>query len=397
MATNNKLVGGLPWQFGLLSKLQIFEVRQNYLTSTIPSTEETFKEGLDLHSMVRRALSNQQTMEVVDPILLNELLHHRPRTYRNHNNNNTKETRKHPEELLSSIMEIGVVCSSNIPDDRIDMSEVVSRLTVAMWTPKFNEEEPIRTILTWVRLPKLPIHFFNRTAVNRIGNHIGKTVRMDLATSEGARARYARVCVEIDISKPLLGKYMIGGRVLYVEYESLENIYFNCGMYGHKEDGCPLLIPAEATATPPPSSIPEMAIPDPDKEAGSWMMVSRRQKKKVIKAVEPAKSPSNGSRFTVLGNSNDQSLGEGSKANSSKADTQVSKPPSLVKGRTPLADKTNFERNPFTEILQSLNIPVNGSKDASAKDKSETLISVPVSYSKAAFVSPPDSQTKSQG
>ncbi|CAN1141197.1 hypothetical protein LINPERPRIM_LOCUS25337 [Linum perenne] len=25
----------------------------------------------------------------------------------------------------------------------------------------FNEEEPIRSILTWVRLPKLPIHFFN--------------------------------------------------------------------------------------------------------------------------------------------------------------------------------------------------------------------------------------------
>ncbi|CAN1187527.1 Receptor kinase-like protein Xa21 [Linum perenne] len=92
-------------------------------------TEETFKEGLDLHNMVRRALSNQQTMEVVDPILLNELLHHRSRTYRNHNGTNTEETRKSPEELVRSILEIGVACSSNIPDDRIGMSEVVSRLT----------------------------------------------------------------------------------------------------------------------------------------------------------------------------------------------------------------------------------------------------------------------------
>ncbi|CAN1187532.1 Probable LRR receptor-like serine/threonine-protein kinase At3g47570, partial [Linum perenne] len=92
-------------------------------------TEETFKEGLDLHNMVKSALSNQQTMEVVDPILLNELLHHRPRNYRNHNGNNTEETRKHPEELLTSILEIGIACSSNNPENRIDMSEVVSRLT----------------------------------------------------------------------------------------------------------------------------------------------------------------------------------------------------------------------------------------------------------------------------
>ncbi|CAN1185476.1 hypothetical protein LINPERHAP2_LOCUS37574 [Linum perenne] len=39
-----------------------------------------------------------------------------------------------------------------------------------------------------------------KISVERIGNHIGKTVRMDLATAQGARARYARVCVEVDIS-----------------------------------------------------------------------------------------------------------------------------------------------------------------------------------------------------
>ncbi|CAN1811456.1 Putative ribonuclease H protein At1g65750 [Linum perenne] len=49
-------------------------------------------------------------------------------------------------------------------------------ITVARWTPNFNEEEPLRTILTWVRLPKLPIHYFNHIAVNRIGNHIGRTI-----------------------------------------------------------------------------------------------------------------------------------------------------------------------------------------------------------------------------
>ncbi|CAN1334533.1 hypothetical protein LINPERPRIM_LOCUS36440 [Linum perenne] len=50
-------------------------------------------------------------------------------------------------------------------------------------------------ILAWVRLPRFPIHYFNHLAVTRIGNYIGKTARIDLATTEGARARYARVCV----------------------------------------------------------------------------------------------------------------------------------------------------------------------------------------------------------
>ncbi|CAN1187541.1 Probable LRR receptor-like serine/threonine-protein kinase At3g47570 [Linum perenne] len=108
---NQVSVEGDVYSYGVLL-LELFTGRR--------PIEETFKEGLDLHNMVKRALSNQQTMEVLDPILLNELLHHRPRTY---------QTRKSPEELVRSILEIGVACSSNNPENRINMSEVVSRLT----------------------------------------------------------------------------------------------------------------------------------------------------------------------------------------------------------------------------------------------------------------------------
>ncbi|CAN1189270.1 hypothetical protein LINPERHAP2_LOCUS39796 [Linum perenne] len=87
--------------------------------------------------------------------------------------------------------------------DRGRCSTITSQLR---WTPDFNEEELILHILTWVRLPKLPINFFNHTVVTRIGNHIGLTIRLDLATSEGAMARYASVCVVVDLSKSLLGK-----------------------------------------------------------------------------------------------------------------------------------------------------------------------------------------------
>ncbi|CAN1154213.1 hypothetical protein LINPERHAP2_LOCUS19877 [Linum perenne] len=90
-----------------------------------------------------------------------------------------------------------------------------------------------------------------KVAVNRIGNHIGKMIWMDLATAKGARARNARVCVEIDLSKPLFGKYMIGDRVFYIEYESIENFCYLCGLYGCKAESCPSCKPVVSPTEPP--------------------------------------------------------------------------------------------------------------------------------------------------
>ncbi|CAN1805565.1 hypothetical protein LINPERHAP1_LOCUS24316 [Linum perenne] len=172
-------------------------------------------------------------------------------------------------------------------------------IIVARWTPELNEEEPLRTILTWVRMPKLPIHFFNQIAVARIGNQIGQTVRMDLATSEGARARYARVCVKVDLSKPLLGKYMIGDRTFYVEYECLGNMCYTCGMYGHKLDECPTVAKSAVAVEDP--QVPEAVEPpgSVENDTGSWMTVTRCSRKKPVTKV-PQAQQAQGNRFDIL-------------------------------------------------------------------------------------------------
>ncbi|CAN1157617.1 hypothetical protein LINPERPRIM_LOCUS27403 [Linum perenne] len=56
-----------------------------------------------------------------------------------------------------------------------------------------------------------------------------------MAMAEGSRARYTLVCVEIDLSKPLVGCYALDNRTFNVEYESLEEICFLCGFHGHRE------------------------------------------------------------------------------------------------------------------------------------------------------------------
>ncbi|CAN1140600.1 hypothetical protein LINPERPRIM_LOCUS24942, partial [Linum perenne] len=151
------------------------------------------------------------------------------------------------------------------------------------------------------RLPKLPIHFFNPVAVGRIGDYIDKTIRLDLATKDGSRARYARV--EVDLSKPLLGKYVIEDRVFRVEYESLENLCYFCGVYGHKMDCCPSLVTdntSSAQQAPPDKEKP--SLDDEMKEtAGEWMTVVRRNKNSQPKGIKaPAKQLEPGSRFNIL-------------------------------------------------------------------------------------------------
>ncbi|CAN1181650.1 hypothetical protein LINPERHAP2_LOCUS35530, partial [Linum perenne] len=175
--------------------------------------------------------------------------------------------------------------------------------SVTRWTPSFNEDEPLKTILTWVRLPKLPIHFFNRVAVTRIGNFIGKTVRLDLATSEGARARYARVCVEVDISKPLIGKFMIDERTYYVIYESLENICAECGMYGHKADCCLLRTPPVTNHDKSEETVKETES-KVEGAVGDWMIVQRKSRAKNNKLNQPStRDGPTGSRFDILADS----------------------------------------------------------------------------------------------
>ncbi|CAN1128761.1 hypothetical protein LINPERPRIM_LOCUS22323 [Linum perenne] len=124
---------------------------------------------------------------------------------------------------------------------------------------------------------------------------------MDLATAQGARARYARLCVKVDLSKPLLGEYMVEDRVFYVEYESLDNICFSCGMYGHKLDSCPLTHPVEKADADVTVQV-DSSQPAAEGDSGSWMTVKRRQKSGPKATGVTKKNSAPGSKFSILSN-----------------------------------------------------------------------------------------------
>ncbi|CAI0457292.1 unnamed protein product [Linum tenue] len=78
-------------------------------------------------------------------------------------------------------------------------------LTVHIWCKGFNPwKAEVSSTMIWVQLPELPIEFINKEAVVRIAKAIGNPIRVDRATELGARGKFARVCVEVDLTQPLL-------------------------------------------------------------------------------------------------------------------------------------------------------------------------------------------------
>lgn len=76
-----------------------------------------------------------------------------------------------------------------------------------------------------------------------MGNTVGRTIRIDDTTLEATHGKYARVCVQINLAKPLLPAITVLGCQQRIEYEGLHRICFQCVRYGHRSDNCPTLTP----------------------------------------------------------------------------------------------------------------------------------------------------------
>ncbi|XP_019160758.1 PREDICTED: uncharacterized protein LOC109157313 [Ipomoea nil] len=128
-------------------------------------------------------------------------------------------------------------------------------LVVQEWEPNFNPTSNItRKLLAWIRLPTLPIEYFEDEFLMKIGRQLGRPIKVDVTTCLASRGKFARVCVEIDISKPLRSKFTLADEVYPVEYEGIHMICFKCGLYGHKQELCGL-----DGKTPNPPNLPEAA------------------------------------------------------------------------------------------------------------------------------------------
>ncbi|XP_057734802.1 uncharacterized protein LOC130950311 [Arachis stenosperma] len=63
-------------------------------------------------------------------------------------------------------------------------------LTLRFWKPDFNPTEAtIDTMTAWIRLPRLAIEYYEDEMLKKIGNVIGRTLKVDTNTADKCRGR----------------------------------------------------------------------------------------------------------------------------------------------------------------------------------------------------------------
>lgn len=235
--------------------------------------------------------------------------------------------------LLAKWADIGEVSISDLPNGllliRCDSHNVKQRILVegpwsingivlqlSPWQPFF---EPVFAKLTtaavWVQLHNLPVDFWEAETLESITAHIGSMLKVDDLTSSLVRSRFARVCLEVDLSKPLSRGFWIGDDMhrvfVVILYEKLPTFCYLCGLVGHGSNACPQPVTARMRRSPPPPCfeqksavgsnllpvppvlmtrspnhgsdetsalpLPGSGDPGPEKEFGSWLLAPRRR------------------------------------------------------------------------------------------------------------------------
>ncbi|XP_074287844.1 uncharacterized protein LOC141612999 [Silene latifolia] len=171
-------------------------------------------------------------------------------------------------------------------------------LTIRKWVPNFiPSEDSIKFLTAWVRIPNLPVEYFNEAFLRKVGSKVGKVIRVDRNTASAERGQFTRMSVEVDISKPLLSKFRLNGKIYPIQYEGLKMICFKCGKLGHNSEACHkghelseearILGTEQLNSTENianPNSLEAGLRPEEKDDFGNWMMVSKPQRKKSVQA-----------------------------------------------------------------------------------------------------------------
>lgn len=112
-------------------------------------------------------------------------------------------------------------------------------LAVSTWSKEFlSPLAKVTKTLAWIRIPGLNVVFYDESFLLGVASAIGKAIRVDSNTLRAERGKFARICVELDLSKPVIGKVCIEGFWHKIEYEGLHIICTKCGCYGHRGREC---------------------------------------------------------------------------------------------------------------------------------------------------------------
>lgn len=95
-----------------------------------------------------------------------------------------------------------------------------------------------RTTFFLVRFSRFSNEYYDDRVLTFISNRIGKTVKVNKNKLFREIGKYARLGIQVYMTKPLLAMFSIKGRHYKVDYEGLNILCLTCGRFRHYFEGC---------------------------------------------------------------------------------------------------------------------------------------------------------------
>src|ERR1044072_6011565 len=120
--------------------------------------------------------------------------------------------------------------------------------TMVTWSIYFiAPEAKVTKTLAWIRILGLNVSFYDESFLISVAQVIGKPVRVNINTLHGETGRFARICVELDLTKSVYERIMIEDHWYKIEYEGLHIICTKCGCYSHHSRECTKIVVTSTT------------------------------------------------------------------------------------------------------------------------------------------------------
>ncbi|KAJ4839342.1 hypothetical protein Tsubulata_048483 [Turnera subulata] len=106
-------------------------------------------------------------------------------------------------------------------------------LSVQPWDSTFRPSNGrVSQAVIWARFADFPPCWYNTEVLRASGNLVGGSMRVDANTKEAIGGKYARVAVEVNLTKPLRGIVEFDDMDFKVSYEGLPSVCYGCGSMG---------------------------------------------------------------------------------------------------------------------------------------------------------------------
>ena len=163
-------------------------------------------------------------------------------------------------------------------------------LSIRSWESNFRPSSAnLSLIAVWICLPELPIKYYDYSMLREIGEAKGPVLRINTQMAVESRGHFARLCVQVNLDKPIVRLLKFGGINQRIQYKGISSLFFDCGWVGHQvETYCYIIrtsLAEDRNGEESKSQGTKECTAQDTEGFGPWVLVTRKKQqfKRVLK------------------------------------------------------------------------------------------------------------------